>query len=200
VRAVAGQRVGYRRVSTVDQSPARQLDGVQVDRTYTDHASGSTTRRDQMDELRRFVRDGDTVVVHSMDRLARNVDDLRALVREFTGQGVAVQFVTERMTFTGDDSPMQELMLNLLGSVAAFERALIRERQAEGIAAAKRRGVYKGRARTLSAEQAAELREKAAAGVPKAQLARQFGIHRATVYHYLQDVGAASAAGGGSGG
>jgi DNA invertase Pin-like site-specific DNA recombinase len=81
---------------------------------------------------------------------------------------------------------MQELMLNVLGSVAAFERALIRERQAEGIAAAKRRGVYKGRARTLSEEQAAQLRDKAAAGVPKAELARQFGIHRATVYHYLQ--------------
>ena len=85
---------------------------------FTDHFSGATRNRPALEDLRRYVRDGDTVVVHSMDRLARNLDDLRALVREFTDAGVAVEFVREHMTFTGKDSPMQQLMLSLLGAVA----------------------------------------------------------------------------------
>ena len=121
------------------------------------------------------------------DRLARNLDDLRALVREFTDAGVAVEFVREHMTFTGRDSPMQQLVLSLLGAVA--ERALIRERQREGIEPAKRRDVYKGRRPSLTADQFAELLAQAAAGVPKTELARQYGIHRDTVYRYLAQNG-----------
>lgn len=120
-----------------------------------------------------------------MDRLARNLDDLRSLVREFKDAGVAVEFVKEHMTFTGADSPMQQLMLSLLGAVAEFERALGRERQREGIELAKKRGVYKGRRPSLTAEQVAELRAQAAAGVPKTHLAQHYGIHRDTVYRYL---------------
>ena len=108
------------RVSTVEQNTVRQLDGIELDRVFTDHISGATRNRPALDDLRRYVRDGDTVVVHSMDRLARNLDDLRALVREFTDSGVAVEFVREHMTFTGKDSPMQQLMLSLLGAVAEF--------------------------------------------------------------------------------
>ena len=182
---MAGQRVGYVRVSTVEQNTERQLDGIELDRVFTDHISGATRNRPALEDLRRYVRDGDTVVVHSMDRLARNLDDLRALVREFTDAGVAVEFVREHMTFTGKDSPMQQLMLSLLGAVAEFERALIRERQREGIELAKKRGVYKGRRPSLTAEQVTELRAQAAAGVPKTELARQYGIHRDTVYRYL---------------
>lgn len=182
---MAGQRVGYRRVSTADQNTERQLDGVVVDRVFIDHFSGATRYRPALEDLRRYVREGDTVVVHSMDRLARNLDDLRALVREFTGAGVAVEFVKEHMTFTGADSPMQQLMLSLLGAVAEFERSLIRERQREGIELAKKRGVYKGRRPSLTADQVAELRRLAAAGTPKTELAGQFGIHRDTVYRYL---------------
>ena len=182
---MAGQRVGYVRVSTVEQNTVRQLDGIELDRVFTDHISGATRNRPALEDLRRYVREGDTVVVHSMDRLARNLDDLRALVREFTEAGVAVEFVREHMTFTGKDSPMQQLMLSLLGAVAEFERALIRERQREGIELAKKRGVYKGRRPSLTAEQVTELRAQAAAGVPKTELARQYGIHRDTVYRYL---------------
>ena len=191
---MAGQRVGYVRVSTVEQNTVRQLDGIELDRVFTDHISGATRNRPALEDLRRYVRDGDTVVVHSMDRLARNLDDLRALVREFTDAGVAVEFVREHMTFTGKDSPMQQLMLSLLGAVAEFERALIRERQREGIELAKKRGVYKGRRPSLTAEQVTELRAQAAAGVPKTELARQYGIHRDTVYRYL--AGSARHAGG----
>jgi DNA invertase Pin-like site-specific DNA recombinase len=179
-------RVGYVRVSSTDQNTVRQLDGVTVERTYTDRASGKDTDRPQLGELLRFVRDGDTVVVHSMDRLARNLDDLRRLVRGLTDRGVQVEFAKEHLTFTGEDSPMASLLLSMLGAVAEFERALIRERQREGIAAAKTRGVYTGRKPSLDATQAVELRRRAGAGERKAVLAREYGISRETVYSYLR--------------
>src|SRR6266571_3033822 len=182
----AAMRVGYVRVSSVDQNTVRQLDAITVDRTFTDKASGKDTTRPKLDELIAFVRDGDTVIVHSMHRLARNLDDLRQLVRTLTGKGVRVEFVKENLTFTGEDSPMATLLLSVMGAFAEFERALILERQREGIAAAKTRGAYTGRKPALTEQQAGELRERAAAGERKADLAREFGISRETVYSYLR--------------
>lgn len=183
---MAGQRVGYVRVSSFDQNPERQLDGADLDRVFTDKASGKNLARPELDALLRFVRDGDTVIVHSLDRLARNLDDLRQLVQDLTARGVRVQFLKEQLTFTGEDSPMANLLLSVMGAFAEFERALIRERQREGIALAKQRGAYRGRRKSLTAEQAAQLAAQAAAGVPKAQLAREFGVSRETVYQYLR--------------
>jgi len=180
-----GQRVGYIRVSSARQNPARQLDGVELDRVFTDTVSGKSAARPQLQAMLACVRDGDTVIVHSMDRLARNLDDLRRLVRELTGRGVAVQFVTEQLTFTAEDSPMATLLLSVLGAFAEFERALIRERQLEGIALAQARGAYTGRKPSLTSGQAEALRARAAAGEPKAALAREFGISRQTLYSYL---------------
>ena len=180
-----GQRVGYIRVSSAGQNPGRQLDGVEVDRVFTDTVSGKSADRPQLAAMLAFVRDGDTVIVHSMDRLARNLDDLRRLVRELTGRGVAVQFLNEQLTFTAEDSPMATLLLSVLGAFAEFERALIRERQLEGIALAKARGAYKGRKPSLSAGRAEALRARAAAGEAKAGLEREFGISRQTLYSYL---------------
>jgi DNA invertase Pin-like site-specific DNA recombinase len=177
-------RVGYVRVSTIDQSTERQLLGVEVDRTFEDKASGKNVDRPALAEALRFIRDGDTLVVHSMDRLARNVEDLRRMVRELTGRGVKVQFVKESLTFAGDDTPMAQLMLTMLGAVAEFERALILERQKEGIAIAKAKGVYKGREVSLTAEQADALRADLAAGGKPAELARRYGVSRASVYNY----------------
>lgn len=179
-------RVGYVRVSSVDQNTVRQLDGVQVERVFTDKASGKDAERPKLEELIAFVREGDTVLVHSMDRLARNLDDLRRLVRVLTGKGVRMEFVKESLAFTGEDSPMATLLLSVMGAFAEFERALILERQREGIAAAKTRGAYTGRKPALSEQQAAELRERAAVGEGKADLAREFGISRETVYSYLR--------------
>lgn len=181
-----GQRVGYVRVSSFDQNPERQLEQVQVDKVFTDKASGKDTQRPQLDALLAFVREGDTVVVHSMDRLARNLDDLRRLVQKLTQRRVRIEFVKEHLTFTGEDSPMANLMLSVMGAFAEFERALIRERQREGIALAKQRGAYRGRKKALSSEQGAELRQRAAAGEQKATLAREFGISRETLYQYLR--------------
>ncbi len=181
-----GQRIGYVRVSTLDQNPDRQLDGVAVDRTFTDHASGKDTSRPQLDGVLHFARDGDTVVVHSMDRLARNLDDLRRVVRALTARGIRVEFVKEGLTFTGEDAPMATLLLSVMGAFAEFERALIRERQREGIALAKQRGVYRGRKKALSDEAVGELRRRVAAGEQKAQVARDLGISRETLYQYLR--------------
>lgn len=139
-----------------------------------------------MERLIDFAREGDTVFVHSMDRLARNLEDLRAIVCRLTAKGVRVEFVKEQLAFTGDDTAMATLLLNVMGVFAEFERSLIRERQREGITLAKQRGAYRGRTPSLTADKAAELRERTAVGVPKAALARQYGISRETVYAYLR--------------
>jgi DNA invertase Pin-like site-specific DNA recombinase len=185
-------RVGYIRVSSIDQNTVRQLDGIEVKRTFTDKASGKDSARPKLEELLAFVRDGDTVLVHSMDRLARNLEDLRRIVRTLTGKGVRVEFVKENLTFTGEDSPMATLLLSVMGAFAEFERALILERQREGIAAAKQRGVYTGRKPALTAEQARQLRQRAAAGERKSVLAKEFGISRETVYSYLRPAAVAT--------
>lgn len=181
-----GQRVGYVRVSSFDQNPDRQLEAVSVTRTYTDKASGKDTQRPELDRLLTYVRDGDTVIVHSMDRLARNLDDLRRIVQNLTRRGVRIEFVKEGLTFTGDDSPMANLMLSVMGAFAEFERALLRERQREGIALAKQRGAYRGRKRSLNMAQIGEVKRRIAAGEQKARVARDMGISRETVYQYLR--------------
>lgn len=149
---MVGQRIGYVRVSTLDQNEKRQLEGQVLDRIFMDKASGRDTVRPELTELLRFARDGDTLVVHSMDRLARNLDDLRALVHNLTRNDVRVEFIKENLVFTGEDSPMANLMLSVMGAFAEFERSLTRERQREGIALAKQRGAYKGRKKTLTPE------------------------------------------------
>ena len=181
-----GQRIGYIRVSTLDQNPDRQLEGVQLSKVFIDKASGKDTQRPQLEALLSYVREGDTLVVHSMDRLARNLDDLRRMVQQLTGRGVRIEFVKESLAFTGEDSPMANLLLSVMGAFAEFERALIRERQREGISLAKQRGVYRGRKKALSDSRLEELRRRVEAREPKAALAREFGISRATLYKYLR--------------
>src|SRR5271168_5662676 len=166
-----GKRVGYIRVSSVDQNTGRQLEGVELDKTFTDKASGKDAKRPQLQAALDYLRDGDVLVVHSMDRLARNLDDLRRIVTELTGRGVQVQFVKEGMVFTGEDSAMSKLLLSVMGAFAEFERALLKERQREGIAIAKKAGVYKGRKPSLTLEKATELRRRIADGEKKAPLA-----------------------------
>ena len=183
---MSGARIGYVRVSSLDQNPQRQLENIPVDRVFTDKVSGKDTKRPALDELLAFIREGDTLVVHSMDRLARNLVDLRKLVQGLTNRGVQIEFIKEQLTFTGEDSPLAKLTLSVMGAFAEFERALIRERQLEGIALAKRRGAYRGRKKSLSPEQVEELRRRVGKGEVKAQIAREFGISRETLYQYLR--------------
>ena len=179
-----GQVVGYLRVSTVDQNELRQLEGLDLDRRFVDKCTGSTIDRPELKALIAYVRNGDVVVVHSMDRLARNLDDLRRLVLDFTRRGVHVRFVKENLEFTGEDSSISHLLLSVMGAFAQFERDLMRERQREGIAIAKRRGKYKGRRPALNLEQIAEVRTRANAGESKAELAREYGITPMSVHRY----------------
>lgn len=183
-----GQHIGYIRVSTYDQNPDRQLENIQLDRIFTDTASGRDAKRPELENLVEFEREGDKVIVHSMDRLARNLDDLRQIVQTLTKRGVNIEFLKENLTFTGEDSPMANLMLSIMGAFAEFERALTRERQREGIALAKQRGAYRGRKKVLSPDQVADLQNRAAKGEPKTQLSRKYSISRQTLYHYLRSV------------
>ena len=118
---MTGQRIGQVSVSTLDQNEQRQLDGQALERIFMDKASGTDTTRPALAEMLRFAREGDTVVVHSMDRLARNLDDPRSLVKALTGKGVQVEFVKESLLITGEDSPMANLMLSVMGAFAEFE-------------------------------------------------------------------------------
>ena len=114
------KRIGYIRVSSVDQNQARQLDGVELDKTFKDKASGKDVNRPQLQAALEYLRDGDILIVHSMDRLARNLDDLRKLVLDLTKRGVVVEFVKEHLTFTAEDNAMSRLLLSVMGAFAEF--------------------------------------------------------------------------------
>lgn len=179
----SSQVVGSRRVSSTDQRTDRQDLG-DVDRAFADQVSGSSVGRPALESVLTYVRDGDTVRVRSMDRLARSLIDLANLVQRLAGDGVTVEFIMERLTFRpGGDDPYATFQLHMLGAVAQLERSLIRE----GIAKAKSRGVYQGRTPTLTAEQAADVRSRVAAGVPKAKIIRDMGCLRATVNRALAE-------------
>jgi DNA invertase Pin-like site-specific DNA recombinase len=181
---MTGKVVGYVRVSAADQNPARQLEALgTVDKLFTDKASGKDTDRPQLEALIDYIRDDDTVKVRSVDRLARSTTDLLAVLKRIQAQGASVVFLENPSMNT--DTPQGEFMLTILAAVAQLERATIRERQLEGIAVAKAKGVYKGRKAALTADQAAELRDRHAAGERPADLARSYGVSRQTVYRYL---------------
>ncbi|EYT62479.1 recombinase family protein [Dietzia cinnamea] len=184
-----GQRVAYVRVSAADQNEARQLDAVgECDRVYVEKESGrSRADRAKLAECIGYLRDGDELVVASMDRLARSLVDLKQIVNEITVKGASVEFVHERATYAaGAQDPRADLMLSLLGAFAEFERAIIRERQAEGIAIAKARGKYKGRKRVLTAEQVDKARDRIAAGEGPSAIAQDLGVGRSTLYRALR--------------
>lgn len=183
-----GQRIGYARVSSSDQNLARQLTTLgKVNRLFEEKQSGAQRGgRNALVDMISYARDGDTVVVSSMDRLARSVVDLNQIVGELIAKGVAVEFIAERVTFSpGVRDPFAEFQLNIMASFAQLERAITRERQAEGIRAAKARGVYQGRTRKLTAEQLVTARELMSTGVPKAEIARRLSVDRSTLYRTL---------------
>ena len=181
-----GQRLGYIRVSSVDQNTDRQLDGVELDERFEDRCSGKDRERPALQAILKHARSGDHILVHSMDRLARNLTDLLCMVKELTSRDVVVEFVKERLTFDGASDHIGTLMLSIMGAVSQFERATILERQREGIRIAQAKGTYRGRKAALSIARADELRKRAAAGETKAVLAREFGITRQTLYAYLK--------------
>jgi len=189
-----GEHIGYIRVSALDQNAERQLESISLDRFFEDKASGKDTKRPKLDSCLNYVREGDVLYVHSIDRLARNLEDLQSLVRKLKDKGVTIKFVKENLTFHAvEENPMQTLMFQMLGAFAQFERALIRERQREGIALAKKEGRQLGRAKALNKEQEEAIKVKIVNGAKKHELAAEYGISRQTVYRILgrQSVAAA---------
>ena len=187
-KLIEGHRVGYVRVSSIDQNPDRQLEGIKLDKIFLDKASGRDSHREELEAMIDYVRSGDTVFVHSMDRLARNLDDLRNIVQTLTSSGVRIEFVKESLTFVGDDSPMAVLLLSVMGAFAEFERSLIKERQREGIALAKQKGLYRGRKPSLSRDQIEEMRRRVKSGEAKTAVARSMGVSRETLYKYVREL------------
>ncbi len=187
-----GHLIGYARVSSVDQDAARQLESFSelgLDRTHVDTASGKDTNRPELLKAIDFAREGDTLIVHSLDRLARNLSDLLKIVDSLTVKGIAVRFIKENLTFTKSHAdPLSELMLHMLGAFAQFERSLIRERQREGIAIAKKNGAFKGRSFSLKPDKIKEVlaEDTANGGKGRTALAVKYGISRETLYRYIK--------------
>ncbi len=185
------QRVAYIRVSTLIQNTDRQLDGMTFDKTFEEKISGRTRERPErpaLKEMLGYVRKGDHIYVHSMDRLASNLRDLLDIVKEVTDKGCTIHFVQQHLEFSNDDSnPTAKLMLQVIGAVGEFEATLIRNRVLEGIAAAKARGNYKtGRPVVMTDEKKKLCHEKHAAGIPMTRIAKDLGVSRMSVYRELK--------------
>lgn len=185
---MVGKVLGYVRVSSADPHPERQLEMLgDCSRVFTDRLSGSSRAKQHgLAELMRYVREGDTVRVASMDRLGRDARDLYNLVAELKDQGAAVEFINENITVDQQgSSPLDSLMLGILGAFAEFERRQIKERQSEGIALAKTKGKYVQQPK-LSDEDVEQIRVLLDLGYPKIQIAQQFEVSRQTVYNALR--------------
>lgn len=179
--------IGYIRVSSCGQRTDRQLEGVALDRVFMDKTSGKDMDRPEFQACLRALQAGDMLHVHSIDRLTRSLQDLLAILKDMADRNVTVKFYKENLIFSGESSPFQRLHLQIIGAVAEFERALIRERQREGIALAKQRGKYKGSKKRLTEDELALLATRALKNKENImELAREFGISRQTAYRYLQ--------------
>lgn len=135
-----------------------------------------------------YVNEGDTLVICSMDRLARSLMDLLNVTRTLQAKGVTVRFLKEKLELSssGETSAISKFLMAMMGAVAEFERSLIRERQQQGIALAKARGVYKGR-KPIDDERLAEAKRRIASGIPKTKVAKELKIGRTTLYKYLKE-------------
>ena len=179
-------KVAYARVSTSDQNLARQLEALKVyepDKIFTDEVSGKNLQRPGFNQMLDYVREGDMIYVCSLDRLARNLNDLLETIKGLQSRGVSIHFLKENILISSDvkTSSMSKLILSIMGAVAEFERSLIRERQQEGIDLAKKRGVYKGRA-PIAEDRIAKAKELYELGVPISKISKQLKIARSTLY------------------
>lgn len=179
--------IGYIRVSSVGQNDARQLEGVSLNKIFREKISGKSINRPELERCLEYIREGDTLHVHSMDRLARNLKDLQTIVDDLISQGVEIHFHKENLIFSSKANAISKLLLQVMGAFAEFERSLIRERQLEGIAAAKKRGKHLGRESALNVDQKKELIAMVESRMPKTEVAKRFEISRQTLYNILKD-------------
>ncbi len=179
----------YARVSSIGQNTDRQtLNEKEYDRLYIDRCSGKNTERPELQAMLSNLRPGDEITCHSLDRLARNMFDLQALIKEITDKDCSVVFVKENLRFEpGKNNPMSNLMLQILGGIAEFERELIKARQAEGIAIAKEKKKFKGSKPKIPDTLAAELKELVSTKkISIKDAMKRYNISRASVYNYLK--------------
>lgn len=183
---MAGHKIGYIRVSSVGQNTERQLDGIEFEKKYIEKVSAKNRKRPVLEECLEYLRKDDQLHVHSIDRLARNLVDLQNIITDLNKKGVSVHFHKEGLDFIGATNPMNKLMLQMMGAFAEFERNLIHERQAEGIANAKKRGVKFGKAAKLSADQVTNVKAMVANRHSKVKIAEKFNVSRQTIYNVLK--------------
>lgn len=179
------QVVGYIRVSSQGQNIARQLEGIQLDKEFVDMVTGSNQDRAGLKECMEYVREGDRLLVHSIDRLARNLQDLQEIVDKLIKKGVSVQFIKENLTFNAHKDPMATLTLQIMGAFAEFERTMIRARQKEGINAAKKAGKHLGRKPKVDNNFRKVVKDKRESCQSIRSIAIEMGVSRATIYKAL---------------
>jgi DNA invertase Pin-like site-specific DNA recombinase len=180
-----GKRIGYLRISPL-YPEEWHFEQVMPDQVFMEPATGHDMEHSAWDALLKQVESGDTVIAPSMDRLARNLTELRQRIQLLAQRGISIEFLQEHVLFPGDDPPRTHRLLTAMEAVVTFERMVRRERQREGIVRAKQRGVYRGRPTRLTLEQIGEIQRRVAAGETKAQIARELGLSRETIYHYLR--------------
>ena len=181
-------KVAYIRVSTVEQHEARQMEamkGFGIDKYFIEKKSGkNTTDRPQLQAMLNFVREGDTVYIHSLDRLARSTQDLLNIVEQLQAKGVELHSDKEAID---SNTPTGKLMLTMIAAINQFERENLLERQREGIAIAKEQGKYKGRKQVKpEAWEEAYSKYKAREIKSVSELAKVLGISRPTVYKLIE--------------
>ena len=192
-----GHDVGYIRVSSFSQNTDRQLDGLELEKIFEEKASAKDADRPVLQDCIAYLRAGDCLHIHSIDRLARNLMDLQKIVTDLNSKSISITFHKENLTFTGNgDNPMNKLMLQMMGAFAEFERSLINERQREGIAKAQQKGIRFGRKPALNDDQVEEIKSRVAGGETKSALAKEYGISRQTLYTALADSSKQAAASG----
>lgn len=185
---MSGKRIGYIRVSSLDQNPDRQLEGIQLDKRFVDYATGKNMDRPQLIALKGYAREEDIVIVHSMDRIGRKVKDILNLVDYFLDNGIQVQFLKENLNFTSKTDPVANCILTIFAAVAEFEYSLIKERQLEGIAIAKKLGRKNGRPKSFKDEHIEEVKRQLENGKPKTKISKDMGVSRFTLYKYLKEI------------
>lgn len=182
------QLIGYVRVSSQGQNTARQLQGIELDMEFIDKVTGSNLDREKLQECVAYARKGDTVVVDSIDRLARNLRDLQEILETLIKKGVIVKFIKENLTFTGDDDAMSTLMLHMMGAFAEFERTMIKSRQREGIDAAKKAGKHLGRPHKIDNKMINDVKYKKERHQSIRSIAKDLNVSRATIYKVLDQL------------
>jgi DNA invertase Pin-like site-specific DNA recombinase len=177
-----------KRVSTIIQSTERQLVDVPCDREFEDKLSGKDRNRPQLELMMSMLREGDEVNVHSLDRIGRNTKDILEIVEEIKEKGCLIRFHKENLTFDGTkDDLYSDLMLTILSGFSTFERNIMLERQREGIAIAKKKGLYKGGKEKFGDDDKTEIKRLVEEGVSIAKISRMKSCSRPTIYKVINE-------------